>query len=274
MDTSTFIENISKIVLAVIVGYILLQLFKSKFTDKLVTPLSDLNNLQPRSFPPLTQKHDGFPTLADPVVPEEIGLAMAYPQGEGVGDSDLDTNSFGRGAQNPGPLLTNYSTPESYGESSLTDPNGTKGAEQGARVLRISSTGNQMVYKPSDDSISETYASAYTEGEVTSGPALLDPSKAMNYSDSYNPEDGLFIQTSPGQYGTVAPCEATYPNVTKYKDFCITDGDIPYGKVVNGKVNPRLVSRWQSFTGDYSRDEALKGIDGLLYPSLNVMTTA
>jgi len=275
MDIKSFLKSdIGLIVIAIIALYVIVTIFTSGFTGKLMTPMSDLNNLQPRSFPPLDQKHDGFPPLANPVVPEEIGLAMVYPQGEGVGDSDLDSNSFGRGSGNPGPLLTSYTTPESYGESSLTDPNGTKGAEQGARVLRISSTGNQMNFKPSDDSIKETYSSAYTDGEVPTGPQMLNGSKEIDYSDSFNPEAGLYIQTSPGQYGTVASCEITYPNVTKYQDFCITDGDIPYGKVVNGKVNPRLVSKWQSFTGDYSRDDALKGIDGLLYPSLNVMTTA
>ena len=61
-------------------------------------------------------------------------------------------------------------------------------------------------------------------------------------------------------------------NIEKYGDFCITEVDIPYGQVVNGKVNPRLVSRWESYTGQYSRDAALEPIDGLLYPNLNVLT--
>jgi FkbM family methyltransferase len=43
-------------------------------------------------------------------------------------------------------------------------------------------------------------------------------------------------------------------------------------QIVNGKVNPRLVSRWQSYTGDYNREAALAPIDGLLYPTLNVLT--
>jgi hypothetical protein len=84
--------------------------------------------------------------------------------------------------------------------------------------------------------------------------------------------ENLVIQTSPGQTSTLPNCEQTYPNVVKYKDFCITEGDIPYGQVVDGRVNPRLVSRWESYTGDYSREAALQNIDGVLYPELNVLT--
>ena len=99
--------------------------------------------------------------------------------------------------------------------------------------------------------------------------SFLYGNENINYSDSFNPDDNLKIQTSPGQSSTLTNCETTYPNVVKYNDFCITAGDIPYGQVVDGKVNPRLVSRWESLTGNYSREEALAPIDGVLYPQLN-----
>jgi hypothetical protein len=197
---------------------------------------------------------------------------MVYPQGNGVGMTKDDSNSFRPG--NPGPLLTDFSNPESYGESSLTDPNGTNGAEQGARVLRFTSTGDQMNYKGLDESNKGTFSAAYspTGEEVQKGPSFVNGASPVNYQDSFKPESNLLIQTSPGQTSTLTNCENTYPNVVKYGDFCITEGDIPYGQVVDNKVNPRLVSRWQSYTGDYSREDALAPIDGVLYPNLAVLT--
>jgi hypothetical protein len=241
---------------------------KSGFTTELNTV--NLTSSQPQPFPSLEKKTGDFPPLAKPVVPEEIGLAMIYPQGSGVGMSKEDSNSFY--PTKPGSLLTNYEIPQSYGESSLTDPNGYNGAKEGARVLRITSTGNQMGYKPVDESMGGNYAAAYNSGEVQTGSTLINGANTINYTDSFVPEDNLTIQTSPGQKGTRTNCEKTFPNVVKYKDFCITEGDIPYGQIVDGKVNPRLVSRWESFTGDYSRQEALTPIDGVLYPNLNILT--
>ena len=51
-------------------------------------------------------------------------------------------------------------------------------------------------------------------------------------------------------------------------------GVLKLGQVVDNKVNPRLVSRWQSFTGDYNRETALTPIDGTLYPNLAVLASA
>jgi hypothetical protein len=241
---------------------------KSKFNDLLIN--NNLNKIPPKDFPPLgVDNVDNLPLLPA-TVKEETGLAMVYPQGSGVGMSDLDSNSFT--VYKPGPLLTNYSTPEAYGESSLTDPTGLNGASQGVRVIKLKGTGNQLNFKPTDESEKENYSAAYTNGEVQNGKMLINGSTFINYSDSFNPESELGIQTSPGQASTLNNCEQTYPNVEKYGEFCITDGDIPYGKVVNGKVNPRLVSRWQSYTGDYSREKALAPIDGVLYPKLNVLS--
>ena len=246
-------DNKILLLLGIVVAVVVYLVFfrpKSGFNDRLIN--ANLTNGQPLSFPPLNK---GPLKLADPDVPEEIGFAMPYPQGDGVGMDLNDSNSFY--PNKPGELLTSHKGPESYGESSLADPEGNKGADQGARVLRIASTGSQMNYKPTE-----------TVGEFT----YINGTKPTDYSDSYNPSNNLIIQTSPGQESTLNVCEKTYPNVVKYGDFCITEGDIPYGQVVDGKVNPRLVSRWQSFTGDYSREEALNPVDGVLYPNLNVLT--
>jgi hypothetical protein len=243
---------------------------KSSFTGNLSTPINQLTTNQPNSFPPLDKPISDFSKLYNPVVPEEIGLSQVYPQGGGVGMDLSDSNSFT--PTKPGPLLTDHTIPESYGESSLTDPTGINGANQGARVIKLTSAGNQMIYKPHDESESVIYSQAYSDGEVQSGYPFINGAKQLDYSDSFNPEHNLTIQTSPGQESTLNNCEKTYPGVVKYGDFCITEGDIPYGKEVNGKVNPRLVSRWESYTGDYSRQAALESVDGLLYPQLNVLT--
>jgi hypothetical protein len=242
----------------------------SNFKTTLSTPFNEFSSSQPKEFTPLNQDDTGGIHLEPPVVPEEIGLAMKYPQGTGVSMSKSDSNSFEPG--NPGPLLTDYTTPESYGESSLTDPMGMYGAGQGAHILKLKDTGNQMAYKPVDESISKTYSQAYSPGEVQDGSVLINGAQSVNYTDNFNPENNLGLQASPGQSSNLPNCETTYPRVVKYGDYCITEGDIPYGQTVNGKVNPRLVSRWESFTGDYSRENALAPIDGVLYPNLGVVT--
>lgn len=248
-------------------------LFKgNKFTGKLSVPPGTFTDQQPKSFPPIQQPQEKIFNLAKPDVPEEIGLAMAYPQGQGVGMSKDDSESFYPGK--PGPLLTTYKNPESYGESSLTDPSGVKGADQGCRVLRFTDTGDQMKYQPVDELNKAPFAAAFSKSEVQKGLAFVNGASPISYSDPFRPEDNLVIQTSPGQTSTLPNCEKTYPNVIKYGEACITEGDIPYGQVVDGKVNPRLVSRWESYTGDYSREAALNPVDGVLYPNLNILTTA
>jgi hypothetical protein len=259
------------LVLIIVIVSIVLHSTKSAFQPTLITPNEMLNNSQPKSFTPLAASKEI--KLSPPDVPEEIGVSMVYPQGEGVSMSKSDSNSFT--LDTPGPLLTSYSTPESYGESSLTDPQGTNGANQGSRIIKIKDPGSQIDFKPVDESMSgTTYAKAYTQtsDEIQNGPRLINGSEVLNYTDYFIPEENLKLQTSPGQESSLPNCESTYPNVVKYNGFCITEGDIPYGQVVDNKVNPRLVSRWQSFTGDYSREDALTPIDGLLYPNLNVLT--
>jgi hypothetical protein len=258
-------------ILLCVVVITFLKYSKSSFYDTLSTPLDILiQNEQPLAFPEINVTPAGVFPLMKPDVPEEIGLAMVYPQGGGVGMEKADSNSFEPG--NPGPLLTNYVNPESYGESSLADPTGTLGSDQGCRVIRLSGTGNQLNYKPTDSSEKSLFSPAYTtKGEVQEGNYFINGSVPINYTtEPFVPESKLLLQTSPGQQSSLINCEKTYPNVIKYGDLCITEGDIPYGKVIDGKVNPRLVSRWESYTGDYSRQDALSPIDGVLYPQLNV----
>jgi hypothetical protein len=240
---------------------------KSSFNDLLIS-----NNIKPdipQVFPPYDSPVKDFIPLAQPTVKEEVGLGIIYPQGAGASMSKLDSNAFVPGS--PGVLLSDYTIPEAYGESSLTDQFGDRGANQGARVIKIKDVGNQNSYKALDESECCTFAAAYSEGEVSINKAFVNQNGPIDYSDAFIPEENLGIQTSPGQESKLQNCEATYPNVIKYDNFCITNGDIPYGKVVNGKVNPRLVSRWESYTGQYDPQDALDIIDGTLYPRLNVM---
>jgi hypothetical protein len=265
-------DKLLLIIISTVVTYFIYTIFiKSNFNDKLIN--NNLTQEQPLKFPPVspTTQVQGFPDLVPPVVPEEIGLAMVYPQGQGVGMSKSDSNSFE--PDKPGPLLTDYTIPESYGESSLTDPMGTKGSEQSARILKIQSTGSQLNFKPIDVTDKHFFSAAYTPEIVDKGVQYVGENQPINYQDNYKPSDNLTLQASPGMYSTLSNCEQTYPNTTKYNNFCITKGDIPYGQTVNNQVNPRLVDRWQSFTGDYSRQEALAPIDGTLYPTLGVLAS-
>ena len=266
-------NRLSLIIVSLIVTYfIYVNFFKSQFTDKLVN--KNLTDKQPLHFPPVSTetKVNNFPDLVPPVVPEEIGLAMVYPQGQGVGMNRGDSNSFNPG--NPGPLLTDHTTPESYGESSLSDPMGNRGSDQAARIIRINSTGNPLNYKPIDESDNKFYSAAYENGSIDRGVQHVNGNQPISYEDGFKPTDNLKLESSPGQMSTLDNCEQTYPNTVKYNNFCITKGDIPYGQVVDNQVNPRLVDRWQSFTGDYSREEALGPLDGTLYPTLNVLAGA
>jgi hypothetical protein len=272
MGIADFISGdggIALLMLTFVVFLVLSIMHVSKFKTTLITPFSQLSNDQPLNFGKINDKNKEIP-LQPPDVPEEIGLAMVYPQGDGVGMDPYDSNSFYPVA--PGPLLTNHATAESIGESSLTDPLGKTGSMEGARILKLENTGNQMNYKPLDESISRVYSGAYGEEEIQdSNTTMIDGGSYIKYADKFTPSNNLKLQASPGKSSNLPNCESTYPNVVKYNGMCITEGDIPYGQVVDNKVNPRLVSRWESFTGDYSRTNALTPIDGLLYPNLNVL---
>ena len=236
--------------------------FKQPFKNTLSGSVID--NEPPRIISDLKES-----PLQKPDVKEEVGLGMVYPQGAGATMSKEDSEAFT--SSNPKVLLTDYSIPEAYGESSFTDRDGVLGANEGARVIKLKTTGSQSNFKPFDETQNVLYSVAYSQKneEVQNGKTLLNENEYINYSDSFVPESALGIQTSPGQMSSMNNCESMYPNVQKYKNFCITDGDIPYGQVVNGKVNPRLVDRWESYTGNYSKEQALKETNGLLYPTLN-----
>ena len=256
-------QMILVLVLLVVFVTIIVIRQKSGFNDTLSGPITEI---PPKQFEPINKKHGEHPPLANPTVKEEIGLAMAYPQGAGASMSDSDSNAFT--PTNPGPLLTDYSIPEAYGESSLSDPIGNNGASEGARVIRLVNAGNQKGFKPTDEYEKKSGLATVAYSNKLSTNKINTP---VVYHDTFIPEDHMVLQSSPGQETDISNCEKTYPHVVKYGNFCITEGDIPYGQVVDGKVNPRLVSRWESYTGLYDRQQALKPIDGLLYPHLNVL---
>ena len=281
-----------------LVIFVLFSLFKgakSSFTFNEEISGGAITDQQPKVFPAFTYNNGDVPKVpagtrqywdyeytefpkgenqSIPLLPatikEETGFAMLYPQGVGVSMTPTDSNAFT--PDNPGSLLTDYKIPEAYGESSLSDPYGNNGADQASRILRIKNLGNQVNFKPTDEATYKIYATAYSNvnSEVESGFRTINGNNYINYSDDYSPSSNLMLQSSPGQMSVLSNCETTYPHTEKYKEYCITDGDIPYGQVVNGKVNPRLVSRWQSYTGDYNPQEALEQRDGLLYPILNI----
>ncbi len=257
-------------VLLAIIGYVVF-VKKSSFNR---TKWGDATtNRQPQQFQPISVP---VPTsqppmkLAEPDVPEEVGLTYVYPQGAGASMDRKDTESFAPADRSS--QLTEHKLPEAYGSSSYVDPTGTSGVLDGARIIKLQGIGNQSDFKPIEDNEKEFAAAAYSNGTrelFIPRNEYLDATSPMDYSSNWNPEKQLRLEASPGQQTTSTGCESTYPNVVKYGDLCITEGDIPYGQVVGGKVNPRLVSRWESYTGEYSREAALQDIDGTLYPKLD-----
>ena len=235
---------------------------KSNFNVDLVS--SKYTNDQPMSFTPLTSPIGKNIPLASPTVPEEIGLGYVYPQGAGSAMSPFDSDSFAPGNT----LLTQHLVPQSYGDSNFIDPV----FNDGSKIIKLRSAGQQDKFKPMDSNIECTFAShKQPKLEVAAGSTTMIPgNEYINYSDSFKPEDHLKIQNSPGKEAMVSPCEDTYPRAINVGKYCVTAGDIPYGQVVNGRVNPRLVSRWESYTGKYNPQEALQGIDGTLYPRLAI----
>lgn len=200
--------------------------------------------------------------LLNPEVKEEVGFEL---QGSGVGMSLKDSNSFY--PDNPGELLSDYTNAESLGGSSLGDPSGKK-ALNSSRIIKLKSAGSQVNYKPLDESQKEYLAGAYSNSNVQSGKVFVNNNNIINYEDSFNTDESLNLENSPGSTSVFNSCETTYPKTVKYNDYCITDGDIPYNEVVDGRVNPRLVSRWQSFTGNYNPKDVLVPDAGILYPTL------
>ena len=90
---SPWVIGIAIVVLTIIILFFSGAFKKSGFKTTLITPMDQIEPIPPMKFSPLSQKIDGI-SLAQPVVPEEIGLAMLYPQGAGASMSKKDSNSF------------------------------------------------------------------------------------------------------------------------------------------------------------------------------------
>ena len=192
--------------------------------------------------------------LLKPDVPEEIGFPL---YGKGVSTDPADSNVF-ISEKNPGSLHTEYNQNDSIGESSYSD-------QFGSRIIKLNSAGIQSSFLGKDEAEFKYEAGAYNKPPVQSGYTLLNYNNPINYSSNFNPSSNLKIETPPGQYTSTDNCETTYPNTINNNGVCLTAGDIPYNTIVNGKVNPRLVSRWESLTGSYDPNQIIKQSSSL-YP--------
>ena len=255
-------DNEQLTILLILALFLYLMNQKSRFNVDLVS--TKYTNAQPMSFTPLTTPVGKNMPLAPPTVAEEIGLGYAYPQGNGVSMSPFDSDSFAPG----GTLMVEHLVPQSYGDSNYINTV----FNDGSKIIKLKSAGNQSNFKPMDSNIEETFAShrQHNIGVEAGSTTLIPGNEYIDYSDNFNPEKNLKIENSPGKEAFLSPCEDTYPRAVNVGKYCITAGDIPYGKVVNGRVNPRLVSRWESYTGKYDPAVALEGIDGTLYPRLAI----
>jgi hypothetical protein len=185
--------------------------------------------------------------LLKPDVPEEIGFPL---YGKGVSMDPLDSNVF-NAEKTPGDLHVNYSQNDSVGESTYSD-------EFGSRIIKIKSSGNQNNFIGLDESTKKYQAGAYNKQNIQSGYTLINGSNSINYSSEFIPTQNLKLETSPGHSTVTENCESTYPHTINNNGICLTEGDIPYNSIVNGKVNPRLVSRWESYTGNYNPNDIIK----------------
>lgn len=198
---------------------------------------------------------DNIP-LFPPDVPEERAFAI---YGGGVSMDRLDSDVLPGG-----PLHIEFKKNESVGESPYS-------SNYGSRIIKIGSAGVQSNFKPSECCISKSYSTPHNY-EMQSCGYLLQNSRYIDYSDNFVPSDNIKLEESPGKYSDSEYCENTLPNVQYDPEIgaCLTAGDIPYRSSVNGRVNPRLLSRWQSYTGSYDPIEILASTsDGALYPVIN-----
>ena len=178
--------------------------------------------------------------LAIPPVKEEIGLAQVYPQGSGVAMSSENSKGLP-----PDLKLDDHNYPEAYGQSSLG--NRKMQFTDGMKILSVKTTGKQ-----------DNYSGLYFNDDY------------LNVSDGpeFQIEQLMQVETIPGkQFNNNDIPEQSYPATLQYKNNFIIDGDIPYGETVNGKINPRLLSRWEYYTNQYNAKEKLSQ-SGLLYPKV------
>lgn len=262
------------VLIVVIVGIVLFLLYhfllKSGFNNVLN---GDINESVPKIFPELVfpPKENVIVKPNDPsgslsgdfsreerILPPKADIAeeAGFPiYGKGVSTDPMDSNVFDS-ENNPGKMHVEYPQNESFGESMYSD-------SFGSRIIKLKNAGTQSGFKGLDESQNKYISGAYGMGGVQTGYTLMG--NEVNYSSEFIPKNGLKMEASPGSYSLSNECESTYPNTVLSNGACLTAGDIPYDSVINGKVNPRLVSRWESYTGNYNAEEVLKG-NSTLFP--------
>jgi len=216
----------------------------------------------------LSNKYEGYVntpqniSLVEPDLPEEKGFPI---YGKGASMDVRDSNILNKIDDNV--LHTGFLKNESIGESTFSD-------KYGSRILKINSVGIQDNFKPVDEAEKKFFSASYDNFEKkltqTGFDFLNDKDDFINYDDSFNPSNNIKIEASPGTFTESDKCENTLPRTIKGdQGACYTEGDIPYDSIINGKVNPRLVSRWQSYTGDYDPQDVLNYTkSGVLYPTI------
>ena len=186
------------------------------------------------------------------LLPPDVAEERAFPlYGDGVSMDRADSNII-QNSKNLGPLHTSFKVRESSGESSFTE-------NINSRIIKIKNAGKQNIFNGFEEVF---YPAAFINNTFLNNKFV-----SSNQYDDYNPNDNLILESSPGSVNCnqQVNCESTYPKVVNFNGMCLTEGDIPYEQIVNGKVNPRLVSRWESFTGDYDPNKIILN-NGLLYP--------
>lgn len=175
----------------------------------------------------------GTTHVPEPVLREEVG-SQAYPQGHGVGMNISDSNAL---PPKKVLLMSNTELPQAYGESSLADGMGKKGTSDGCRVLELKSMGNQDMFKP------------FSKG--ANNHTFVSPKDIISYGSDWRPsKEGLRLACSAGKSAPNTPCQDWLPNNFKVDGVCVTAGDLPYDNP--NLPNPRMVSRPEFFTGDFS----------------------
>lgn len=277
-----FVKNNPEVVFSCVLGIIVIIVYLTTFSSfkQIQTPIDitqeliqpQLENRMPEfnytSIPKVNNKpvkHEQHIELDPPTVKEEIGLGIKYPQGQGVAMSPSDSNTFA--LPNPNALLSKHNVPQANGISNYADLTGTLGANEGAKIIKLVNTGVQNKFKPQDEDFRYpgTYSSAYdTDNTIYVTPGSVE----INYNDSFEPEKQLKLTSSAGKESKTADCAEYFPANIKLEDICISKVDLPYGKIINNQVNPRLVSRWESYTNNYNPEEALSLADGNMYPKI------
>jgi len=233
-------------ILLVFLVLLLLFIFtqkKSGFNDVLDGQINTITPIIPDSYN--TCSNDI--SLLRPDVPEE----RAFPLYGAGASMDRDDSNTTANINKSDSLHTLFKVNESIGESPFSQ-------NINSRIIKIKDVGKQNMFNAFEKNF---YTAAFVNNTI------LDNKKFVTQQyDDYNPSNNLLLESSPGSVNnSEVNCESTYPKVVNFNGMCLTEGDIPYEQIVNGKVNPRLVSRWESFTGQYDPNQVLL-TNGLLYP--------